>query len=401
MKKLTVVIVSYNVKYYLDQCLIALSWALRDIDAEIIVVDNHSHDGSVEYIRKHFGSSITIITSNHNLGYAKANNIAIENSESEYVLLLNPDTIVTEDSIIDSLMFMDSHPKSGGLGVRMLKSDGTDALESRRGIPTPVVAFYKMCGLCSLFPKSERFGRYYMSGISWDEAHEIEVISGAFCMLRRKALDEIGLLDENFFMYGEDIDLSYRLLQGGWENWYLPSVILHYKGESTHKSSFRYVHVFYDAMLKFFRKHYGHISFFLSLPIKIAIIAKASMALLSITWKLCRDSIGLRNHSDYKYPVYVFIGTKFTLDQCRKIAKYKGLDAVFHEGTVGILPEGHLAIDLPVDRPLVVVYDVHAYPYSHIFENFSKRPQPLVSIGTYDNNTNKIITQTEIIFNNT
>ena len=199
MKKLTVVIVSYNVKYYLEQCLIALSWALRDIDAEIIVVDNHSHDGSVEYIRKHFGSSITIITSNHNLGYAKANNIAIENSESEYVLLLNPDTIVTEDSIIDSLMFMDSHPKSGGLGVRMLKSDGTDALESRRGIPTPVVAFYKMCGLCSLFPKSERFGRYYMSGISWDEAHEIEVISGAFCMLRRKALDEMGLLDENFF----------------------------------------------------------------------------------------------------------------------------------------------------------------------------------------------------------
>lgn len=401
MKKLTVVIVSYNVKYYIEQCIIALRWALRDIDAEIIVVDNHSHDSTVEYISKRFGSSITIITSNHNLGYAKANNMAIDNSESEYVLLLNPDTIVTEDSIIDSISFMDSHPKAGGLGVRMIKSDGTNALESRRGVPTPMVAFYKMCGLCSLFPKSKRFGHYYMSDISWDEPHEIEIISGAFCLLRRKALDETGLLDENFFMYGEDIDLSYRLLQNGWQNWYYPSVILHYKGESTHKSSFRYVHVFYDAMLKFFRKHYGHFSFFLSLPIKVAIIAKASMALLSITWKSCRDSLGLRNHADYKYPIYVFIGSKFTLDQCRKIAKSKVLNAVFHEGTVGTLPEGHLAIELPDDRPLVVVYDVHAYPYSHIFNIFAKQPQPLVSIGTYDNNTRRIITQTEVIFNNT
>lgn len=400
MKKLSVVIVSYNVKYYVEQCVTALRWALRDIDSEIFVVDNHSRDGSVEYLRNSFGSQITLIASNHNLGFAKANNRAIENSDSEYVLLLNPDTIVTEESMRETLEFMDSHPKAGGLGVRMLKSDGTNALESRRGVPTPMAAFYKMCGLCALFPNSPRFGHYYMSGISWDEPHEIEIISGAFCMLRRKALDEIGLLDEDFFMYGEDIDLSYRLIQAGWENWYLPSVILHYKGESTQKSSFRYVHVFYDAMLKFFRKHYDSMSFLISLPIKAAILGKASIALLKMASKGCRDSIGLRNHSAYKQPVYVFIGTAYTLNQCRQIAKYKGLDAVFQEGTVGTLPNGHQDIQLPDDRPLVVVYDVHAYSYAKIFEIFAKNPQPQVTIGTYDNNTHKIITQTEVIFDN-
>lgn len=400
MKKLSVVIVSYNVKYYVEQCLTALRWALRDIDSEIFVVDNHSRDGSVEYLRSRFGSQITLIASNHNLGFAKANNRAIENSDSEYVLLLNPDTIVTEESMKETLAFMDSHPKAGGLGVHMLKSDGTNARESRRGIPTPMTAFYKMCGLCSLFPNSPRFGHYYMSGISWDEPHQIEIISGAFCMLRKEALDEIGLLDEDFFMYGEDIDLSYRLIQAGWENWYLPSVILHYKGESTQKSSFRYVHVFYDAMLKFFRKHYDSMSFVISLPIKAAIFGKASIALCNMAWKGCRDSIGLRERSEFKQPVYVFIGTSFTLKQCRQIAKYKGLDAEFFEGTVGTIPNGHLDIKLPEDRPLVVVYDVHAYSYAQIFEIFAKNPQEQVTIGTYDNNTHKIITQTEVIFDN-
>lgn len=400
MKKLSVIIVSYNVKYYIEQNINALRWALRDIDSEIYVVDNHSRDGSVEYLRNRFGSSITLISSNHNLGFAKANNRAIESSDSEYVLLLNPDTIVTEESIKEAIAFMDSHPKAGALGVRMLKSDGTNAMESRRGIPTPMTAFYKMSGLTSLFPDSPRFGHYYMSNISWDEPHQIEIISGAFCFLRRKALDEVGLLDEDFFMYGEDVDLSYRILLGGWENWYVPSVILHYKGESTQKSSFRYVHVFYDAMLKFFRKHYGHMLFLISLPIKAAIVGRASMALINMLCNSCRDSLGLRKRSHYQQPVYVFIGSQFTLNQCQQIAKYKGLDARFHEGTVGTLPNGHLDIDLPKDRPLVVVYDVHAYQYSQIFEIFAKDPQQQVTIGTYDNNTRKIITQTEVIFDN-
>ena len=152
----------------------------------------------------------------------------------------------------------------------MLTREGTPAPESRRAIPTPWVSMLKMLGFTR---------RYYMSHLSWDEPGRIEVISGAYCMLRRKALDQVGLLDEDFFMYGEDIDLSYRLLKGGWENWYLPLDIIHYKGESTQKSSFRYVHVFYQAMLIFFRKHYNHLSFFISIPIKMAIYFRAILAI--------------------------------------------------------------------------------------------------------------------------
>jgi GT2 family glycosyltransferase len=168
---------------------------------------------------------------------------------------------------------MDAHPQAGGVGVRMHNEDGTLAPESRRAIPTPWVSALKMLG----FTK-----RYYMSHLPWDEPCRIEVISGAFCMLRCKALDQVGLLDEDFFMYGEDIDLSYRMLKGGWQNWYLPYDIVHYKGESTQKSSFRYVHVFYQAMLIFFRKHYGHLTLLLSVPIKAAIYFRAMLALLHL-----------------------------------------------------------------------------------------------------------------------
>ena len=162
----------------------------------------------------------------------------------------------------------------------MLTADGTVAPESRRGVPTPMTAFYKLSGLCGMFPNSRRFGRYYLGHLPWDSPQQIEVVSGAFCMLRTSVLKKVGLLDEDYFMYGEDIDLSYRILKSGATNWYVPETILHYKGESTHKSSFRYVHVFYQAMHIFFRKHFSHLGLFISIPIKTAIIVKASSALL-------------------------------------------------------------------------------------------------------------------------
>ena len=166
--------------------------------------------------------------------------------------------------------------EAGAAGVRMYNADGIVAPESRRAIPTPWVAACKMLG----FTK-----RYYMSHLSWDEPGQIQVVSGAFFMVRRQALDQVGLLDEDFFMYGEDIDLSYRLLKGGWQNWYLPYSIIHYKGQSTQKSDFRYVHVFYQAMLIFFRKHYSHLSFFFTMPVKCAIYFRASLALADIIRK--------------------------------------------------------------------------------------------------------------------
>ena len=270
--KLSVVIVNYNVRELLSECIKSVNTALTGIDGDIYVVDNNSSDGSVDYIRDHF-PDVHVIANSDNQGFAHANNQAIRQTNSDYVLLLNPDTVVFEGTLRGCVDFMDAHPQCGGVGVRMLTREGTVAPESRRAIPTPWVAFLKMLGFTR---------KYYMSHLPWDKPGQIEVISGAFCMLRHKALDQIGPLDEDFFMYGEDIDLSYRLLKGGWENWFLPYDIIHYKGESTQKSSFRYVHVFYQAMLIFFRKHYAHLSFLISLPIQAAIYFRALMALLQM-----------------------------------------------------------------------------------------------------------------------
>ena len=273
--KLSVIIVNYNVRPYLTACLDSVQRALDGVESEVFVVDNHSDDDSVEVVGRDY-AWVHLINNRENLGFSKANNIAIRQAKGEYILLLNPDTVVAEDTLKNAVGFMDQHPEAGGAGVRMHNADGTLAPESRRAIPTPFVAARKMLG----FTK-----RYYMSYLSWDAPAQIEVVSGAFMLLRRKAILEVGLLDEDFFMYGEDIDLSYRLLQGGWQNWYLPYDIIHYKGQSTSKSDFRYVHVFYQAMLIFFRKHYSHLSFFFSLPVKVAIYFRASLALVDIIRK--------------------------------------------------------------------------------------------------------------------
>ena len=270
--KLSVIIVSYNVRELLDDCLRSVEKALEGIEGEIFVVDNNSTDGSIGYLQPRH-PAVHYIANKDNRGFARANNQAIRLSKADYVLLLNPDTVVFDGTLRSSVAFLDSHPEAGGVGVRMLTREGQPAPESRRAVPTPWVSLLKMLGFSR---------RYYMSDLPWDQPGRIEIISGAYCMLRRKALDEVGLLDEDYFMYGEDIDLSYRLLKGGWQNWYLPLDIIHYKGESTQKSSFRYVHVFYQAMLIFFRKHYGHLSILLSLPIQAAIYCRAFMALIQM-----------------------------------------------------------------------------------------------------------------------
>ena len=273
--KLSVVIVSYNVRSYLEQCLQSVQRALEGIEGEVFVVDNHSDDDSVETVRRHY-PWVRLIENQENLGFAKANNQAIRQAQGDYVLLLNPDTVVAEDTLHGVLAFMDEHPKAGGAGVMMCYEDGSRAPESRRALPTPWVAALKMMG----FTK-----RYYLSDLPWDQPCRIEVVSGAFCLLRHEAIKTVGLLDEDFFMYGEDIDLSYRLLKGGWENWYLPYSIIHYKGRSTRKSDYRYVHVFYQAMLIFFQKHYSHLSIIYTVPVKMAIYFRAAIALTDILRK--------------------------------------------------------------------------------------------------------------------
>ena len=396
--KLSIIIVNYNVKYYLEQCLLSVERAIEDIDAEVIVVDNHSKDGSVEYIEQRF-PWVTCISSLHNLGFARANNLAIKQSNSEYVLLLNPDTFISENIIADVLNFMDNHKNAGGLGVTMLTTSGSRAKESRRGFPSPMVSFYKMMGLCDRFPNHPKFGHYYMSNMPWDKSGQMEVISGAFCLLRRTALDKVGLLDEAFFMYGEDIDLSYRILKGGFENWFFPSTILHYKGESTQRSSFRYVHVFYAAMLIFFRKHYSGMSFLLSIPIKAAIYLKATTSLLQMLYRKSKKLLGFISHSHTIESNYIFIGNEENIKRCEEIAKSRGVAAKYIIGNKETLPNGHLDKQELIEAKTLnyVVYDMDAYSYGDVLSIFAVQPQDNVHIGTYNRRADCIITEKEIL----
>lgn len=400
--KLSVIIVNYNVKYYLDQCIRSVLRAFEEMNtpAEIIVVDNHSADGSVDYLEQRYPQKlfpmVRFVRSAHNLGFARANNIAIRQSRGEYVLLLNPDTIVGEDALKASVDFMDVHEDAGAVGVRMLGAQGRRAMESRRGLPTPMVSFFKMLGFCNRWPHHRLFGKYYMGYLPWDEPCQIEVVSGAYCMLRRKALNEVGLLDEDFFMYGEDIDLSYRVLKGGYHNYYLPVDILHYKGESTQKSSFRYVHVFYEAMLIFFRKHYSGMTFLLSLPIKTAIYAKALMALVGMLSERMRKSLGFFAPSAEGAQHYVFVGSLEMQDACRDIARRLGLDAEFHDSE---FLEDKSEATWSEKNDNVLVLDADSMSYADMLKRMSRLSDMNVNVtlGTYSKEIGKIITDREIL----
>ena len=280
--KLSIVIVNYNVKHFLDQCLASVKRAIAGIDAEVWVVDNNSVDGSVRMVKDKF-PEVRLIANKDNVGFSRANNQAIRESKAEYVLLLNPDTLVEDDTFTKIIAFMDAHPEAGGLGVKMIDGKGNFLPESKRGLPTPNVAFYKIFGLSTFFPRSKTFGKYHLGYLDKDKIHEVEILSGAFMFMRREALEKTGLLDEEFFMYGEDIDLSYRIIKAGYKNFYFPETrIIHYKGESTKKSSINYVFVFYNAMVIFARKHFSQKNARLfSVLINMAIWLRASLAIFS------------------------------------------------------------------------------------------------------------------------
>ena len=282
MKRLSVIIVNYNVKHFIEQCLLSVRAALKGIDSEVFVVDNNSVDGSQAMMREKF-PDITLIESKENLGFSKGNNLAMRIATGEYVLLLNPDTVVEESTFLKCLDFMDAHPDAGALGVKMIDGEGRFLPESKRGLPTPWVAFYKIFGISRLFPKSKTFGQYHLGFLDKEQNHVVDVLSGAFMWMRKEALDKIGLLDETFFMYGEDIDLSYRVTLGGYKNYYFADTkIIHYKGESTKKGSLNYVKVFYNAMIIFANKHFskGGAGFYTFL-IRMAIYMRAILAVLN------------------------------------------------------------------------------------------------------------------------
>ena len=283
----SVIIVNYNVEHFLSQCLLSVRAGVAVLEqtgyaAEVFVVDNNSVDGSCAMVRRQF-PEVHLIDSKENLGFSKGNNLAIRLSKGRWVLLLNPDTIIQEDTLLKSLEYADARPRLGGLGVPMVDGAGRYLPESKRGIPTPNAAFWKISGLYRLAPRSARLNRYYMGNMSKDESQPIEILSGAFMWMRASALDEVGLLDEQYFMYGEDIDLSWRLMKGGYENHYFAGTsIVHYKGESTKKGSLNYVLVFYRAMQIFARTHFsGRGGRAMHRVIQLAIYLRAAMAIAS------------------------------------------------------------------------------------------------------------------------
>jgi len=278
--QLSIIIVNYNVKHFLLQCLQSVQKAIAGIAAEVFVVDNASSDGSVEMLKEKF-PWVHLIANSENVGFSCANNQAIKLAKGDFVLLLNPDTLVEEDTFLKCMDFMNETPDAGALGVKMINGNGEFLPESKRALPIPSVAFYKIFGLSKLFPQSKRFGSYHLTYLDNNKTQSVEVLSGAFMFIREKVLDEIGLLDETFFMYGEDIDLSYRIIKAGYKNYYLPDTkIIHYKGESTKKGSINYVVVFYKAMQIFAKKHFTNKkSFLLTWILNLAIWFRASLAI--------------------------------------------------------------------------------------------------------------------------
>ncbi|MBN2613030.1 MAG: glycosyltransferase [Bacteroidales bacterium] len=278
---LSVIIVNYNVKFFLEQCLYSVINSSKNIAAEIFVVDNNSVDGSCPMIKEKF-PNVRLIENKVNSGFAKANNQAIKEAQGRYILLLNPDTVVEEETFEKCIAFMDEHPDAGSMGVKMIDGKGKFLPESKRSLPKPIVAFYKVFGLSALFPKSKIFGRYHLGYLDKEKTHKVEVLPGAYMLVRKEIFDKIGLLDEDYFMYGEDIDLSYRILLTGYNNYYFPgTTIIHYKGESTKKSSINYVLVFYRAMMIFAGKYFTkNNARFFSLLINTAIYIRATISIL-------------------------------------------------------------------------------------------------------------------------
>lgn len=294
---LSVIIVNYNVKYFLEQCLCSVQKAIAAIDAEIIVIDNHSTDGSLEYLRPLFPSVIFLVNEK-NIGFGKANNIALRQAKADFILFLNPDTIVNETCFSHCISFLKTAQNNGAAGIRMIDGSGKFLPESKRSFPSPVSSFYKLIGLASLFPSSKCFNHYALGNLDKNKTHEIDVLAGAFMIIKKEVLEKVSGFDESFFMYGEDIDLSYRIKHAGYKIFYLgETTIIHFKGESAKKQNINYVRMFYNAMDIFVSKHYSRTaSFFFSLFIWFAIAMRTITTLFQgIFFKLAFQKIKAEN----------------------------------------------------------------------------------------------------------
>ncbi len=287
--ELSIVIVSYNIRYFLEQCLYAVQRASAQLQTEVYVVDNNSTDGSVAYLSALF-PEVHFIANKQNLGFAKACNQPLPLCQGKYILFLNPDTIVAEDTFSACVQFMDANEKAGALGCRMIDGAGNFLQESKRSFPSASVSFYKLSGLSSLFPSSTKFNKYVLGHLPEDQVHMVDVLCGAFMMVRQDVLLKLKGFDEDYFMYAEDIDLSYRIKKAGYRNYYFPgTTIVHFKGESSKQDENKHLHLFYGAMKIFVRKHYwaGKAGLYSNL-LTLAIYLRAAISFFSLPLKLIK-----------------------------------------------------------------------------------------------------------------
>ena len=288
--KVSVIIVNYNVKYFLEVCLNSVFKAAQGYDVEVLVADNNSSDGSCNLIRHNF-PEVVLLENKENLGFSKANNLAYAKAKGEYILFLNPDTVMPEDFFKRTLAYMDAHPDTGALGPKLLDGKGQFAPDSKKSLPTLTVAFYKTTGINKLFAKSPYFNKYYAVHIGEDETAQVEVLSGCCMLVRNTVIKKLGFaFDEDYFMYCEDVDLSYRITKAGFKNIYFPEAeLIHYKGESTRKMTFSYVRIFNEALIKFARKHFtaGQARWYLMFA-SIGVILRAVSGAMRLILKLLR-----------------------------------------------------------------------------------------------------------------
>lgn len=296
---------------------------MKNIEGEIIVVDNNSSDGSFEFFHNRF-SEVKFIWNKNNSGFAKANNQALKIAKGEYILFLNPDTIIAEDCFEKCISFIKTKNNNSAVGIKMIDGKGGFLKESKRSFPSPFASLYKLFGFSKLFPRSKIFSKYNLGCLDENKNHVVDVLAGAFMMIPKKILDITGGFDEDFFMYGEDIDLSYRIQKAGFKNYYFAeSTIIHFKGESTKKGSLNYVVIFYKAMSIFVKKHYGRRGGLFSFFIHVAIVIRASMSaflrLLKFKPKTSKDLT-----KDDAACSIVIVGNQENLENAKQVAEESG-----------------------------------------------------------------------------
>lgn len=277
----SIIIVNYNTCELTLQCIRSVFRSRTQFHYEIILIDNASIDGTIAAVKAKF-PSVYCIENKENVGFSKANNQGIRLAKGRYILLLNSDTVIQEDTLETMVKFMDEHPEVGASGCKVVLPDGSLDKACRRGFPTPSASFYYFSGLAKLFPHSARFNQYHLGHLDEDDEYPVDCLVGAFMMVRRETIEQVGLLDEDFFMYGEDIDWCYRIKEAGWINYYYPKTkIIHYKGASSNKKSYKIIYEFHRAMYLFHRKHYSRkYSVFTNFVVYLGIAVKLLISLI-------------------------------------------------------------------------------------------------------------------------